>query len=94
MTITRPSPNWVSQRLAILESITNTIERRANLLGIPYFFALGLYFQLWLDANFSKVHAPSAFDGGVLLISLLVMVFLGPVLLTLAIIVRMIRNRA
>jgi len=92
MTINPPSQKWVSQRLAMLESVANTIEKRANLLAIPYFFALGVFLQLWLDTNFSKVHVLSAFDGIAFLACLLVMVLLGPALLTLAFMVRMIRN--
>jgi len=94
MTINPPSQKWVSQRLAVLESVANIIEKRVNLLGIPYFFAVGLYLQLWVDANFSKVYVSSAFDGIAFLACLLVMVLLGPALLTLALMVRMIRNRA
>ncbi len=90
----QPSKNWRSLKLAILDSLTQTIIRRVELLSIPYFAAVGFYLQGWLQVTVGGTGIATITHAAIVWLSILAMIVLAPTLLAMMHIVRVIQRRA
>lgn len=93
MKLNQPTKKWQAQRIAILDSLAEALSRRVQPLNIAYFAALGFFVFCWVQSTFWGVQIASGAHVFAVIVSILVLLGLGPALLSVALVVRMINQR-
>lgn len=50
----KPSKKWKSQKLAVLESVENWLQKRLMVCSVFHAGALGFFLQWWISQNFES----------------------------------------